>query len=90
MFTDSHFWLDALERAVSTAAEVAAVYFIGVATLNDLTATWESGVVLIGGAAVASLLKSIAAYKRSGTLSPASLAKGTEPASTPTAVSRPV
>lgn len=73
MFT-KQFWMDTAERVITTAAEVALVWLVGSATLDALTATWEQGLFLIGGAAVASLLKSILAT-RFGNPEDASLVK---------------
>lgn len=53
---------DALERALSTAAQVL-VIFGGGDVFNLLTVDWKAAFGVVGGAFVASLLKSVAARK---------------------------
>jgi hypothetical protein len=68
------FWLDALERAIKTAAQTA-VAMIGAAQVNvlDLPAAAIAGVSLT--AAIVSVLTSVASAGREGTISPASTIK---------------
>ena len=75
MFT-SEFWRDALERAVSTAAQAAIAYLGTIALVDDLEATWKAGLLTVGIATAVSLLKSLAAGSVSGTVSPASTRQG--------------
>jgi hypothetical protein len=65
MFTKT-FWVDATERALSTAAQ-AALLALGGGSLNVLTADWQVvGGFALGGA-VLSYLKSIVAARLTGT-----------------------
>jgi hypothetical protein len=67
------FWRDALERALSTAAQ-AFVATVGVdAVLNVSSFDWGTAAAVSAGAAVLSVVKALAASKVSGTVSPASL-----------------
>lgn len=68
-------WLkDAVERAVKTAAQTA-VTVLGADAVNVLSVDWETVVGLGLGAAVVSVLTSIASAPREATLSPASFVK---------------
>jgi Putative lactococcus lactis phage r1t holin len=68
------FWADALERAAKTACQ-AALATLGLGSVDVLSTNWI-GVLSVGaGAAVVSILTSVASEPRSGTLSPASVVK---------------
>jgi Putative lactococcus lactis phage r1t holin len=68
------FWADALERAVKTFAQ-SALATLGLGSVDVLSTNWV-GVLSVGaGAAVVSILTSVASEPRSGTLSPASVVK---------------
>lgn len=54
------FWLDALERAVKTAAQaLLSVWLVGDVAFNIIGVDWSSALGIAGGAAVISLLTSI-------------------------------
>jgi ABC-type lipoprotein release transport system permease subunit len=65
---------DLVERAVKTAAQTA-LTVLGADQLNLLNVDWETVVGLSGGAALLSVLTSLASSPRVGTLSPASAVK---------------
>lgn len=75
MFTKV-FWRDATERSVSTAAQ-SALLALGqdVTGVDVFAADWRNVVGFALGGAVLSLLKTVAAARIPGTVSPASLAK---------------
>lgn len=73
MFT-TVFWKDAVERAVKTAAQIA-VTVLGADAVNVLSVDWETVLGLSGGAALVSVLTSVASSPRVATLSPASAVK---------------
>lgn len=62
---------DLIERAVKTAAQTA-LTVLGADQLNVLHVDWETVAGLSGGAALLSVLTSLASSPRVGTLSPAS------------------
>jgi len=71
------FWRDALERSISTGAQVALVALgQDVAGVDVFAADWRNVVGLASGGAVLALLKALAAARITGTVSPASLTKG--------------
>ena len=71
---DSKFWRDALERAVRTFAQ-GALGTLGVGAVDLVHTNWVGAVSVGGGAAIISVLMSLAAEPRRGTLSPASAVK---------------
>ena len=56
------FWIDAFERAVKTAAEVAILFF-SAGQLNVFTVEWKTVIGLALGGAVLSVLASLASSK---------------------------
>ena len=54
------FWIDALERAVSTAAQ-AAIAMVGMNQFNAIQADWKAIAGTALGAAILSILKAMAA-----------------------------
>lgn len=70
MFT-SKFWRDALERAVKTFAQ-SALATLGIGAVDLLATNWVGALSVGGGAAIVSLLMSLASEPRHNTLSPAS------------------
>lgn len=73
-FTNVQFWRDTLERAVKTFAQ-SALAVLGLGATDLLSADWVGVVSVGGGAAVISILTSLASEPRHGTLSPASAVK---------------
>jgi hypothetical protein len=68
----ARFWLDALERAIKTAAQT----FVGVAgasTVGEWGTSWQQWAAGAGVAALLSVLTSIASTGQSNSVSPASL-----------------
>lgn len=73
------FWKDALERAISTAAQ-AFLAVVGAGVFNVLTFGWENALAIAGGAAVLAIVKAIAAaYVVQDAVSPASLVSADSP-----------
>ena len=70
MFT-TVFWRDAAERALKTAAQSALATF-GVGAVDIMSTNWVGALSVGGGAAIVSVLMSLASEPRGGTLSPAS------------------
>lgn len=68
------FWLDCIERAVKTACQVA-LSALGLDTVDILRVDWVQLASLSAGAALISVLTSVASAPRVGTLSPASAVK---------------
>ena len=58
----SYFWIDAAERAIKTAAEVAILFF-SAGQLNVFAVDWKTVVGLALGGAVLSVLSSLASSK---------------------------
>ena len=73
MFT-SLFWRDALERALKTAAQ-SALATLGVGAVDIMSTNWVGALSVGGGAAVVSVLMSLASEPRTNTISPASAVK---------------
>lgn len=76
MFTKL-FWRDTIERAVKTFAQ-SALATLGVGAVDVVAVNWVGVLSVGGGAAVISVLTSLASEPRSGTLSPASAVKPNE------------
>jgi hypothetical protein len=62
---EKHFWVFALERSIKTAAQTA-LALVGAGALNVLTADWQQIVGVSVGAAVLSILTSVASARVSG------------------------
>jgi hypothetical protein len=62
IFTDKNFWAYAAERAIKTAAQTA-VAVLGAGMVSLLTIDFASLVAVAGGAALLSVLTSVAGYK---------------------------
>lgn len=62
IFTDKNFWTYAAERAIKTAAQTA-VAVLGAGMVSLLTIDFASLVAVAGGAALLSVLTSVAGYK---------------------------
>ena len=62
---EKHFWYFALERSIKTAAQTA-LALVGAGALNVLTADWQQIVGVSVGAAVLSILTSVASAGVSG------------------------
>lgn len=74
MFT-TLFWKDAGERAIKTAAQaLLALWLVGDVAFNVLSVDWANAAGIAGGAAVVSLLTSVASVK-AGELGTASLVR---------------
>lgn len=70
------FWADAAERAVKTFAQ-SALATLGAGAVDILSVNWVAVLAVGAGAAVVSVLTSLASEPRSDTLSPASAVKAT-------------
>lgn len=68
------FWADAAERAVKTFAQ-SALATLGAGAVDILSVNWVGVLTVGGGAAIVSLLTSLASEPRGDTLSPASAVK---------------
>ena len=73
MFT-AKFWRDATERAVKTFAQ-SALATLGVGAVDLVSTNWLGALSVGGGAAIVSVLMSLASEPRHDTLSPASAVK---------------
>ena len=62
IFTDKNFWAYAAERAIKTAAQTA-VAVLGAGMVSLLSIDFASLVAVAGGAALLSVLTSVAGYK---------------------------
>jgi hypothetical protein len=62
IFTDKNFWAYSAERAIKTAAQTA-VAVLGAGMVSLLTIDFASLVAVAGGAALLSVLTSVAGYK---------------------------
>ena len=62
IFTDKNFWAYAAERAIKTAAQTA-VAVLGAGMVSLLSIDFASLVAVAGGAALLSILTSVAGYK---------------------------
>jgi hypothetical protein len=81
------FWMDAVERAVKTAAEVAGGYIAAVA-ITDWTAGWASALTVIGIATGLSVVASLLSSLRGDHESASALAPSVVPAP-PTTLAQP-
>ena len=72
MLTSAQFWRDAIERAVRTFAQ-SALAVLGVGAVDIMSTNWLGALSVGGGAAIVSVLMSLASEPRGGTLSPASV-----------------
>ena len=67
----TQFWRDAIERAVKTFAQ-GALGTLGAGAVDLVSTNWVGALSVGGGAAIVSVLMSLASEPRGGTLSPAS------------------
>lgn len=72
---DSKFWSSALERAIKTFAQTL-VALMGAGAVDVLTVDWTQAMSVAGGAALMSLLTSIASNNMGSTTGPSLVGEG--------------